>query len=189
MRISILYGNPLSEKGEFNNYLDKLKVELEKENTVDLFFLDEMDLKYCSGCWSCWWKTPGKCIFKDGSDNIFKSVINSDFVIFASPLIAGFTSSSLKKITDRLIVLLHPYIKLINGESHHRKRYDNYPSFGLLLKKEFDTDEEDIQIVKDIYDRLAINFHSSQRYIKFIEEHSVEEVAFESNFKKLAYAV
>lgn len=189
MRISILYGNPLEKDHSFPNYLNQLINELEKQNTVDLFSLDKMDLKYCSGCWSCWWKTPGKCIFKDDADEIFKSVINSDFIIFASPLIAGFISSSLKKITDRLIVLLHPYIKFINGESHHRKRYDNYPPFGLLLDKEADTDSEDIQIVKDIYDRFALNFHSKQIYIKFINQDTIEEVVLETNFKKLAHAV
>ena len=174
---------------QFSNYINELKSELEKENTINFFPLDKMDLKFCSGCWSCWWKTPGKCIFHDDAEHIFKAIINADFVIFASPLIAGFVSSTLKKITDRLVVLLHPYVQFIQGESHHKKRYDNYPSFGLLLKKEADTDEEDIQIIKDIYDRFALNFHSTQRYLKFIENDSIEYVASETNFKKLAYAV
>ncbi len=181
MRICILYGNPLKNDKDFELYLDILKQGFEQEHTVDLFFLDEMDLKYCSGCWSCWWKTPGKCIFRDDADGIFKAVINSDFVIFATPLIAGFVSSTIKKITDRLVVLLHPYVKFIDGESHHRARYDNYPSFGLLLKKELDTDSEDIRIIKDMYDRFAINFHSQQRFIKFVDTDLPTEVVAETN--------
>ena len=70
-------------------------------------------------------------------------------------------------------MLLHPYIQLINGESHHKKRYERYPEFGVIVEKEQDTDSEDLQIVKDIYDRLAINFHSKQRFIKFIDEVNV----------------
>lgn len=189
MRITILYGNPSEGDKEFQFYLDDLRSKLEQENTIDIFHLDTMNLRYCTGCWSCWWKTPGRCIIKDDADKIFTSVINSDFLIFASPLIAGFVSSSLKKITDRLIVLLHPYIQFINGESHHRKRYDKYPPFGLLLKKEKDTDDEDIQIVKDIYDRLALNFHSTQQYLKLIDENSVDEVLLETTKNKLAYAI
>ena len=83
---------------------------------------------------------------------------------------AGFTSSTLKKITDRFVGLLHPYIKLKNGECHHLKRYDKYPDFGLVLKKEADTDTEDIEIINDIYDRFAINFHSTKKYIKLHEK-------------------
>ena len=95
-------------------------------------------------------------------------------------MIAGFTSSTLKKITDRLIVLLHPYIKLINGESHHQKRYNKYPDFGLILKKETDTDNEDLDIVNDIYDRFAINFHCEKKYMKYIDHDKVEDIIYET---------
>jgi hypothetical protein len=71
---------------------------------------------------------------------------------------------------DRLIVLLHPYIEIVNGECHHRKRYEKYPNLGLILEKEPDTDDEDIKLVKDIFDRLAINFHSKLVFVKMIDE-------------------
>lgn len=113
---------------------------------------------------------------KDEGEVIFRAVINSDFIIFASPLIAGFTSAMLKKVQDRLIVLLHPYLEIIHDESHHRKRYDKYPEFGVIIDKEENTNEEDIKIVKEIYDRLAINFHSKQRFIKFVDEVSPYDI-------------
>jgi multimeric flavodoxin WrbA len=169
MKITILYGNPLRNGLDFTSYIEKLAAELRLKCEVDYYFLDEMNLDFCTGCWSCWWKTPGECVLQDDARQIFRSVINSDFVIFASPMIGGFISSSLKKITDRLIVLLHPYIKIIHGESHHKKRYDRYPDFGVIVKKEKDTDEEDIQILRAIYDRFALNFHSKQQYLTVID--------------------
>jgi hypothetical protein len=165
---------------DFTAYLVRLADAFGENDSVDLFHLNTMDLQYCRGCWDCWWKTPGRCATNDGAEQIFRSVINSDFFMFASPLMAGFTSSALKKITDRLIVLLHPYIKIINGENHHRKRYDRYPDFGLILEKEEDTDREDVDIVKDIYDRLAINFHCNRRYMKFIEQDTIEDIIHET---------
>lgn len=171
MTITILNGD--NKSGSFSGKINSLTGELSEHHQVHLFNLSKMNLRYCTGCWSCWWKTPGECAIKDGADEIFRSVISSDFLIFASPLVAGFTSSALKKVQDRLIVLLHPYIQLINGESHHKKRDERYPEFGVIVEKEQDTDSEDLQIVKDIYDRLAINFHSKQRFIKFIDEVNV----------------
>jgi len=33
----------------------------------NVFTLDltQIEVKNCTGCWSCWWKTPGICINKD----------------------------------------------------------------------------------------------------------------------------
>jgi multimeric flavodoxin WrbA len=180
MKIVILNGDIKQEKSDFSEYLEKLTEEFRLNHTVQLFPLNKMNLHYCTGCWTCWWKTPGRCAIHDDAEEIFKSVINSDFFIFASPLIAGFTSSALKKITDRFIVLLHPYIKFINGESHHRKRYNKYPDFGLILDKETDTDNEDLKIISDIYDRLAINFHSKKKYMKFIDRDKPKDIVYET---------
>jgi multimeric flavodoxin WrbA len=176
MVISILNGAPETDSGSFSKKISFLASELSVGNKVHLFNLASMNLHYCTGCWSCWWKTPGECAIKDDGEQIFRAVINSDFIIFASPLVTGFTSAILKKIQDRLIVLLHPYLEIINGESHHMKRYDKYPEFGVIIDKEEDTDDEDIKIIKDIYDRLAINFHSRQRFIKYVDNISTYDI-------------
>jgi multimeric flavodoxin WrbA len=180
MKVTILNGGMMQGESNFSVYLEKLAEKFRENHSINLYPLNQMNLHYCTGCWSCWWKTPGRCSINDDAEKIFRSFISSDFVILASPLMAGFTSSSLKKITDRLIVLLHPYIQLINGECHHQKRYEKYPDFGLILEKEPDTDNEDIDIVKNIYDRFAINFHCKKKFIKFIDQDKIEDVIYET---------
>ena len=180
MKIAILYGNPVTNDGQFTAFVEQLAVSYPDEVEVDLWKLDEMNLKYCIGCWTCWWKTPGECIHHDDAEPIFRSVISADLVLFASPLLAGFTSSSLKRITDRLIVLMHPYIIIRKGESRHRKRYPQYPEIGVLLKDEVDTDAEDIRIVSDTYHRLALNFHSRVRFVKRLAQTTIEEIIHET---------
>jgi hypothetical protein len=51
---------------------------------------------------------------------------------------------------------------------------------GLLLEKGKDTDEEDIEIISDIYRRDAINFKTSFSFTK-LTSNPVEEVANEIN--------
>jgi multimeric flavodoxin WrbA len=180
MNITILNGDIAEHNTGFSGYLEKLVHHLPNDYIVELFNLDQMNLYYCTGCWDCWWKTPGRCKLKDEGEKVFRSVINSDLFIFASPLIAGFTSSTLKKITDRLIVLIHPYLDIRNGESHHKKRYDYYPDFGVIVQKEQDTDEEDLKIVKDMYDRLALNFHAKQLFFKTTDQLKPEEMVHDT---------
>ncbi len=180
MKITILNGDLVEGHSDFSTYLSKLEALLKKDNEVVKFDLKLMNLNYCTGCWSCWWKTPGLCAIKDDGEEVFKTVINSDFVIFASPMVAGFISSELKKITDRLITLLHPYIIIKDRELHHRKRYDSYPDFGVIVHSEEDTDHEDIKIVSDIYDRFALNFHSTKKYLRLAEKSNIEDIAYET---------
>ena len=50
------------------------------------------------------------------------------------------------------------------GEAHHRKRYDRYPRLGLVLEPEVDTDTRDLEIVTDIFSRLALNLKSKLEF-------------------------
>jgi hypothetical protein len=181
MKITILNGNPNANNRRFDKYLKQLSDLLESgKHTATILQLREMDIRYCVGCFGCWVKTPGECVSKDGSYDIRREVINSDLVLFASPLIMGFTSALLKKAHDKLIPLVHPYFELVQNEVHHIARYDKYPLMGLLLEKDEDTDEEDIRIVSDIYNRDAINFKTSFCFTRLTDD-PVEEVANEIN--------
>ena len=179
MKIIIINGELPGADNEFTSQTRALARELGQNHEVSYFQLNTMKINQCTGCWSCWWKTPGLCAIKDDAETILREIINADMVISASPIINGFTSSLLKRLQDRLIVLIHPYIELVNGECHHRKRYENYPAFSLFLEKEADTDQEDIDIITDIYKRLALNFHSEIKHIWFSENYKQEEITHE----------
>lgn len=181
MKILILNGNPDTQNSVFENYIVKLTRALEEiQHTVTVLTLRDMDIKHCTGCWSCWIATPGQCHLKDDSRHVARSYINSECVIFASPVIMGFTSALLKKSNDKLLPLLHPYIELVNGEQHHQRRYKNYPRTALLLEKTPETDEEDIQIITDIYARNALNLKTELLFVK-LTSNPVNEIVDEIN--------
>ncbi|MEE9611704.1 MAG: NAD(P)H-dependent oxidoreductase [Desulfatiglandales bacterium] len=175
MKITILNGNPNVEDSGFDDYLTKFKTVLEsRDHTVMILQLRDMDIRYCIGCWV---KTPGECSnAADDTRVVRREYINSGLVIFASPVIMGFTSALLKKAHDRLIPLLTPYTRLFNGESHHVARYDKYPLIGLLLQPDGNTDAEDMEIISEIYRRDAINFKASFIFAQ-TTGNPVEEVA------------
>jgi len=176
MKITILNGNPDSGNRIFEDYLTSLSHLLTtQEHSATLFKLRNKIISYCVGCFNCWIKTPGKCSFPDDAPEILREVIHSDLLIFASPVIMGFTSALLKKIQDKLIPLVHPYIELVKKECHHKKRYEHYPKLSLLIQPSQDTDEEDIAIIYDIYKRLSINFRSELIFKKTTNS-GVEEV-------------
>jgi multimeric flavodoxin WrbA len=181
VRISILNGHPGYQSLDFDNIIINLARELRiTGQQAEIFVLRDMNIQYCQGCFNCWVKTPGECTFKDESQIIRNSYINADFILFTSPIIMGFTSALLKNSIDKLIPLLHPYFDFYNSEVHHDRRYEKYPPIGVLIEKSNDTDEEDLEIIKGIYTRNALNLKSS--IIFFMTTHnSIKEIVHEIN--------
>jgi multimeric flavodoxin WrbA len=157
MRITILNGEP-GASSPFNEYVREYAGRLAANgHTVTSLGLRDLDLKGCSGCWGCWVKTPGECVKRDDSALVCRAILDSDFVVWASPMRMGFTSALTKRAQDQMIPLVHPYILIEGGEMHHRARYERYPRFGLLLATAPDTDAEDIEITRTIWARTARN--------------------------------
>jgi multimeric flavodoxin WrbA len=183
MNIVILNGNPDGgpEGGApaFDRYLEDLGQNLEgRGHTVQIMTLRDLAARYCTGCWGCWVKTPGQCIFEDDSHTVSRAVINSDFLLFASPVMMGYLSALMKKYMDKLIQLIHPYITVVQAEAHHKPRYDreDYPVGALLLEKTPGTDDEDIDIITAIHERTMLNFQSRHAFTMLTSQ-PVEEVA------------
>ena len=181
MQVTLINGNPENGSIYFDAYVKDLSSGLKLQGyNSNCFNLKSLHIKSCAGCCGCWVKTPGLCAFEDDSHEIRSKVIQSDWVIFMSPLILGFTSGILKKMQDKFIPLVHPYIELVDNECHHEKRYASYPKIGLIYAKEKDTDEEDLQIVSKLYSRFALNFKSELRLFKSIDE-PIEKLIHEIN--------
>lgn len=178
MQIVIVDGSP--NPGGLSEYIGELEGELSsRRHEVTVFALRDLELKYCVGCWSCWWgPTCGECAFPDDSSQVWAEAINSDLLVVASPVIMGFLSALLKQAQDKMLVLLHPYIEIVDGESRHRKRYDKYPKWGLLLEKGEDTDEDDIEIITEIEKHSALNLRS-KLYFRALTSDPVKDVSDE----------
>ncbi len=155
----------------------KNRLSAKGAETAELF-LNEMKYSPCRGCFNCWVKTPGLCVFRDDGDILCREVLKSDFIVLASPVVMGYPSARLKNALDRIIPLIHPYLEDINGEVHHMKRYAKYPVMGLLLDKCGDTDDEDITIIREIFERAAINLQSRLAFLELITK-PAEEIADE----------
>ncbi len=177
MIVTLVNGDP-REKGNMDKQLKPFIQELEsKGHDVRLFILRELELSNCVGCFSCWVKTPGLCVVPDATDTIRRNIMQSELLIFASPIIMGFTSALMKKVQDKMIPLIHPSIAEINGECHHKLRYPKYPDMALIYQKDEDTDERDVVITRTIYKRFVINMKSKLRFF-YGTHQNLEEAAY-----------
>ena len=119
-----------------NHFIDGAK---EVGANVEYFKLKDYNIKECTGCYTCWTKSPGKCIFdnkKVGDDMAMlrQKYREADLVVFASPLYIFNVSGILKTFMDRLLPVLQPYMLLNdNGNIMHPDRFPEKGEQGFII--------------------------------------------------------
>lgn len=135
--------------------------------------LTQTAIKNCTGCLSCWLKTPGRCMHKD-LDVFYKAYLDADKVIVFSKVSQGFVSGNFKTLFDRMIPLFLPNITYEKGESMHIPRYEKYPEVEFYYEGKFES-IEDKNIYEDYINRVFYQFYSKCE-IKPITQFSLGEI-------------
>jgi multimeric flavodoxin WrbA len=151
------------------NFWENIIVEILKNRRweVETVELRNIKLSTCIGCFGCWIKTPGQCILKDNGVEICKAVARSDLLVLLTPVTFGGYSFELKKMVDRLIPNLLPLFTKINGEMHHKTRYEKNPKL-LVIGYHPQHDEESERIFKELVHRNAINMDSPANHAEVV---------------------
>lgn len=164
MKFLILNGQTKEDaisNSDFGKKLDQIKEDLiHRNHTVTSMELNTMNLNDCIGCYNCWLKTPGICVWKDDMVAILKALLTADRVIIASPVKMSFISSLAKKVRDRQLPLVHPYLKMNGDRMGHLMRYEHQPRQMMLLDEEMHCEH----IVK-IYGHENVLFMSNEREV------------------------
>lgn len=108
------------------------------------------NLTFCMGCFGCWIKKPGECVINDMMTQINRSVMNSDVVIYISPIIFGQFSANIKNTVDRSIPNMLPFFETRpDGSTMHPPRYDTYPRL-IIIGYGDSVSDEDKQLFIDV---------------------------------------
>ncbi|NME35699.1 MULTISPECIES: flavodoxin family protein [Fusobacterium] len=102
MKILLLNGSPRFE-GNTEIALKVLKEEIEKniKGEIETINLSKLQIKGCLGCDYC--KTSGgNCITKDDGQMIAEKILESDVIIFGSPVYWWGITSQMKAAIDRI---------------------------------------------------------------------------------------
>ena len=116
---------------------NRIKADYEGDRIVS----DLGTIRPCVGCFCCWNKTPGQCVIKDGYENMGELIHHADEVVVISRYTYGGFSGFVKNVFDRCLGYVLPQFEVIDGETHHRKRYAEdkpytFIFYGHALNKE-----------------------------------------------------
>ncbi|NTV67836.1 MAG: NADPH-dependent FMN reductase [Chlorobaculum sp.] len=145
--------------------------------------LRDKTLGHCRGCFQCWLKTPGVCILDDDNRELSRKFIQSDLTIFLTPVMYGAYSPELKRMLDHLIANISPFFTTIDGETHHRMRYERYPDV-MVTGWSDRPDQTQEALFNHLAWRNTINFNGEKRSWGIVDRHA-GDVALKSQVEDL----
>ena len=139
---------------------------------------DQGTIQPCVGCFSCWNKTPGQCVIKDGYEHMGALIHEAEEVHVISQYTYGGFSGFVKNVFDRSLSYVLPQFEVIKSETHHKKRYEEDKPFTFIFYGQNLSEEEKAgahQYVKAVCSNIrgyvkAVHFRENGRTHDFFPQ-------------------
>ena len=107
MKIAILNGSPRKQNTEamVNAFAEGAK---EAGHEVEILHVGKMKIAGCLGCEHCHGKGEGKCIQKDDMEKLMPAYLESDMIVFASPIYYFSMTAQLEAALQRVYCIGKP---------------------------------------------------------------------------------
>ncbi|WP_215506981.1 flavodoxin family protein [Peptoniphilus sp. EMRHCC_23] len=117
MKLLILFASP-RPKGNTAQLLDKITKRFDDSVEVARFDLYKMNLKSCIACLRCQKVSDGfNCVHDDDMQKIFDAALQSDLILFATPIYSFYCTPPMKMVLDRLVYGMCKYYGETMGPS------------------------------------------------------------------------
>jgi multimeric flavodoxin WrbA/putative sterol carrier protein len=125
LKILAIQGSPRPKVSNTELLLKEfLKGAQDEGAETETIYLKEKDIHPCVGCYTCWTKTPGVCVFKDDMPELLKKVKECDLLVYATPLYNYNMTALTKAFQERLLPLLDPHLVKKEGVYRHPQRFE-----------------------------------------------------------------
>ncbi len=123
MNVLLVNGSPRGAQGN-TAILDRAFLEgaAEEGAACETVYLKDKTINYCTGCYTCWMKTPGVCIHRDDMPELLDKMRTANVMVFSTPLYIYTVSGLMKDFLDRILPLVHPFIDIRDGLCGHPAR-------------------------------------------------------------------
>lgn len=90
---------------------------------VEVVDLRKRKIKNCIGCFTCWTKTPGRCIQKDDmTEELFPRWTEADIAVYATPIYHWTMNATMKTFIERTLPVVEPFFIRREGRWTHPVR-------------------------------------------------------------------
>jgi multimeric flavodoxin WrbA len=140
MRVTAINGSP---RGAGSNTAIMIRALLDgfasNGDLVENVMLSGKHIEFCSGCYTCWSRTPGVCVHDDDMKEVIQRIRGAQVLIIGSPLYFNNVSGTLKVFFDRLTAAGgSPHEKNAAAASRAAPAYVMVSNCGFAVRDQFD---------------------------------------------------
>jgi multimeric flavodoxin WrbA len=150
-------GSARTDKGYteqiLTSFLEGIK---EAGASVEKVYSTRLSIKPCTGTFSCWYKTPGQCIYKDDMQEIYPKLKDADILVLATPVYIPLPGA-MQDFINRLCPLIEPLLSTVDGRTRARFRDDVKISKFVLLSASGWWEKGNFDTLLSIVRELALN--------------------------------
>ena len=136
--------------------------------------LSQLKIADCMGCFSCWVRTPGRCVIRDDATKVYPCIAESDTLLYVSHIRYGGYDTVFKTMLERAIPVQQAFIRIYRGETHHVQRAVRPKNATILAYGDLAEEEKDI--FRQLVARNASNMNFSTHEVLFAKEDQVERM-------------
>jgi multimeric flavodoxin WrbA/putative sterol carrier protein len=126
MKILAINGSPRGARGNTDVLVQAfLSGARDAGAETDTVYVADLEIRHCTGCFSCWTRTPGVCVHDDDMPELLMRVRRSNVAVLASPLYGNMVTGMMKACLDRMLPLSHPAMVKAGDQHGHPARYDD----------------------------------------------------------------
>ena len=159
MKILSVNGSPHKSKGN-THMITRAFLEgvIDAGATVEEVFLQGLNINYCLACYTCWIKTPGRCVHKDDMNGLLDKVLHSDLLLLSTPLYLDGVSAQAKVFLDRMVAILQAHFTILDDHCRHKIGVSKMPDLFLISSCGF-SEMENFESLVDTMKRACLNLY------------------------------
>ena len=152
MKILAFNASPRKNRGNTDLILDHfLDAAKEAGAETEKHYVYDLNVNSCVGCFTCWTKTPGKCVHNDDMDWLIPQYIDADIVVHATPIYNGNIISRLQQLKERFLPMALPFQVEHGDVTRHPPRVERKPQKTVLIASAGFPDHQAFDVAKLLY--------------------------------------
>lgn len=134
VRILAINGSPRGNRSNTERLLGPMLAAARGEGAqVEHLYLRDLDVRPCTGCFSCWTTTPGRCVQQDDMAGLLEKLRTANMLVLGFGLYIFSAPAGVQAFLERLLPTVEPRLVRAGDATTHPAREGAWGAHWLVI--------------------------------------------------------